>query len=418
MLVLIKKLFSYKAPQNLLIIINILALLLLVTFNADVGKNMLYSAALLIITIYLSSFFLYKISSGDNYIFLIVTMLISIGIIMIYRINPIFGFRQIIWFGVGIIVFFMTYIIIKNVRDWDKMLYFYLGASLLLFLSTLIFGTKNRGAINWIIIYGFSFQPAEIIKLLFIFSLASFYVNKEKYNNKIIFLAIVYAHFGFLFLQRDLGTALVFFLLFMTISYVYEDNRKLILYNMLGAVFVGILSYLTFNHVKVRVETWINPWAYIDGKGYQITQSLFAIASGGFFGTGIGLGHPEFIPLVHNDFIFSAICEEMGIFTGIAVILLFLIIVYRGIKIALSQQNQFFRIVALGITSMFGFQAFIILGGVIKMIPLTGLTLPFVSYGGSSLVSSFAALGILQVASEELNIEQEEEDEYRIQEDN
>lgn len=418
MLVLIKKLFSYKAPQNLLMIINILALLLLVTFNAGIGKNILYSAVLLILTIYLSSFLLYKISNGDSYIFLIVTMLISIGIIMIYRINPAFGFRQTIWFGVGIVVFFLSYFIVKNIRKWDKMLYFYLGASLFLFLATLIFGTTNRGATNWIIIYGFSFQPAEMIKLLFVFSLASYYVYKEKYNNKLIFLAVVYAHIGFLFIQKDLGTALIFFLLFMTVLYVYEEDRRLIIYNMIGAVFVGFISYFIFNHVKVRVETWLNPWAFIDGKGYQITQSLFAIASGGFFGTGIGLGHPEFIPLVHNDFIFSAICEEMGIFIGIAVILLFLLVVYRGLKIAISQQNKFFRIIALGITSMLGYQAFIILGGVIKMIPLTGLTLPFVSYGGSSLVSSFAALGILQVASEELDIEQEEEDEHRSQEDN
>ncbi|WP_091726848.1 FtsW/RodA/SpoVE family cell cycle protein [Proteiniborus ethanoligenes] len=415
---MIKKLFSYKAPQNLLMIINILALLLLVTFNAGIGKNILYSAVLLILTIYLSSFLLYKISNGDSYIFLIVTMLISIGIIMIYRINPAFGFRQTIWFGVGIVVFFLSYFIVKNIRKWDKMLYFYLGASLFLFLATLIFGTTNRGATNWIIIYGFSFQPAEMIKLLFVFSLASYYVYKEKYNNKLIFLAVVYAHIGFLFIQKDLGTALIFFLLFMTVLYVYEEDRRLIIYNMIGAVFVGFISYFIFNHVKVRVETWLNPWAFIDGKGYQITQSLFAIASGGFFGTGIGLGHPEFIPLVHNDFIFSAICEEMGIFIGIAVILLFLLIVYRGLKIAISQQNKFFRIIALGITSMLGYQAFIILGGVIKMIPLTGLTLPFVSYGGSSLVSSFAALGILQVASEELDIEQEEEDEHRSQEDN
>lgn len=415
---MVKKLLSVKSPQNLLMLINILALLLLITFNTELEKNIIYSAIILILTIYLSSFVLYKISSGDNYIFLIITMLISIGIIMIYRINPALGFKQVIWFGIGIIVFFLSYFIVKNVKHWDKLLYFYLGLSLVLFIATLVFGTKNKGATNWIIIFGSSFQPAEMIKILFIFSLASYYVNKEKYNNKMIFLAVVYAHIGFLFIQKDLGTAMLFFLLFISILYVYEEDRKLIIYNIAGAMVLGTLGYFMFNHVRVRVETWINPWADIDGKGYQITQSLFAIASGGFFGTGIGLGHPEFIPEVHNDFIFSAICEEMGIFTGIAVIFLFLIIVYRGVKIALQQQNQFFRIIALGITLMFGYQAFIILGGVTKMIPLTGITLPFVSYGGSSLVSSFAALGILQVASEELDLEQEEEDEHRIQEDN
>lgn len=415
---MVKKILKARSPQGLLMLINILALLLLMTFNTELEKHTIYLAIGLIFTIFISSFVLYKISSGDNYIFLIVTMLISIGIIMIYRINPDLGFKQVMWFGIGMTVFFITYFIIKNMKHLDKMLYLYLGLSFALFLATLIFGTKNKGATNWIIIFGSSFQPAEVIKILFIFSLASYYVNKEKYNNKLIFLAVVYAHIGFLFIQKDLGTAMLFFLLFLSILYVYEEDRRLLLYNIVGAVVLGMLGYFMFNHVRVRVETWLNPWEDIGGKGYQITQSLFAIASGGFFGTGIGLGHPEFIPEVHNDFIFSAICEEMGVLTGIAVIFLFLIIVYRGIKITLQQQNQFFRIIALGITLMFGYQAFIILGGATKMIPLTGITLPFVSYGGSSLVSSFAALGILQVASEELDIEQEEEDEHRIQEDN
>jgi cell division protein FtsW (lipid II flippase) len=152
--------------------------------------------------------------------------------------------------------------------------------------------------------------------------------------------------------------------------------------------------------VKVRVTTWLDPWPHINDKGYQITQSLFAISEGGFFGTGLGRGNPSFIPLSYNDFIFSAISEEMGIFTGIGVIMLFMLLVYRGFKIALRQENLFFRIVALGISMVFGIQAFIIIGGVMKVIPLTGLTLPFVSYGGTSVVTSFIALGILQGASE------------------
>ena len=195
---------------------------------------------------------------------------------------------------------------------------------------------------------------------------------------------------------------MLFYLIFFVIQYVYEKNRKLIYYNVLLAVVGAFLSYYLFAHVRVRVETWIDPWKYVDNKGYQITQSLFAIASGGFFGTGVGLGHPDFIPEVHTDFIFSAICEEMGLLTGIAIIMLFLVLVYRGFKIGFNQQNKFFRIVAFGISAMFGFQAFIIFGGVTKLIPLTGITLPFISYGGSSMISSFIALGILQVASEDI----------------
>ncbi|TCO72286.1 FtsW/RodA/SpoVE family cell cycle protein [Marinisporobacter balticus] len=406
---MIKKVLSYKMPQNLIFLVNVMALLLLYFYKDGFDKFILTSGILLTFIIYISNFMLLKTSSGDHYIFLIMTMLVSIGIIMIYRINPSYGFRQITWFGIGIITFFLFYTVTKNIRGLEKWTKVYVVLSMALFLSTLIFGVRIKGAINWIKIGGLSFQPAEIIKILFVFFLASYYVDREKMNHPYIFLGVVYGYIGFLFIQRDLGTAMIFYFVFITILYVFEEERKLIYYNLGGAVIIGVLSYFLVNHVRVRVITWIDPWRYIDNKGYQITQSLFAIGSGGFFGTGIGLGHPEFIPEVHTDFIFSAICEEMGIFGGIGVILLFLIFLYRGFKIALNQQHQFFKIVAIGMTAMLGFQAFIIIAGVIKMIPLTGVTLPFVSYGGSSLVSSFAALGILQVASEDIYLEQEEE---------
>lgn len=414
---MLKKIISYRAPQNLIVIIDIMALILLFSFRGYFDQTIFISGTLFISIIYFFNRFLLKFSSGDHYLFLIMSMLISIGIIMIYRINPVYGFKQVVWFGVGIMAFFLSYFTIKKVKGWEKWTIAYAAGAFMLFVSTLIFGVKIKGATNWIKIAGHSFQPAELIKLLFVFFLASYYTNKERLKNPYVFFAIVYVHIGFLFIQRDLGTAMLFFLVFMTILYIYEDQRKLVLYNIIGASLPAVISYFVINHVRVRIETWIDPWRFIDSKGYQITQSLFAIASGGFFGTGIGLGHPEFIPEVHNDFIFSAICEEMGIFGGMAIILLFLILVYRGFKIALNQHQKFFRIVALGITAMLGYQAFIILGGVIKMIPLTGVTLPFVSYGGSSLVSSFAALGILQVASEELEMEQEEGYGSRIQED-
>src|SRR5699024_3249267 len=167
-----------------------------------------------------------------------------------------------------------------------------------LFLFTLVFGKTIGGARNWIKIGSFGFQPSEIIKIAFIFFIASFYTNEKKFdkNGKSGYrlLISVYVFIGFLFLQKDLGGALLFYLIFLVIQYVYEKDRKLILYNILLASIGAIVSYFIFDHVKIRVETWIDPWRYVDNKGYQITQSLFAIANGGFFGTGIGLGHPDF----------------------------------------------------------------------------------------------------------------------------
>jgi len=331
---------------------------------------------------------------------------------MIYRIDSDLGVKQLLWLTFGILIFYATYFLLKVIKGWKNWMPLYVGLSYFLFILTFTLGTRKYGAINWINIGGLSFQPSEITKLLLIFIVAAYYSNIEKLKTikhaNYYLLGVVYSYIALLFLQKDLGTALIFYGIFLCLQFIYEKERKLLLYNIGLLIAGGSLGYVLFDHVKVRIVTWINPWAYIDNKGYQITQSLFAIAEGGFFGTGLGLGHPEFIPLAYTDFIFSAICEEMGLFTGIGIIMLFMILVYRGFKIALSQNDLFYRILALGVSILFGAQSIIILGGVLKVLPLTGITLPFISYGGSSILSSFIALGILQVASEDLDLEGED----------
>lgn len=410
-----KKVIRGKSPRNLLFIFEILALSLLLVYQGEkIDRLTLGTGIGLTLIIYLSNYILAKVSTGDNYIFLIVTMLISIGIIMIYRIDEGLGIKQLIWLSTGIFVFFITYFILKYIRGWKNWIYLYTAGSYVLFLITFIFGSRKKGAINWVNLGKVAFQPAEITKLLLIFILAAYYSNiskwKEKKYSSYYLMGVVYSFIILLFLQRDLGTALVFYAIFIAIQFIYEEDRKLIFYNIGLFTIGGILGYTLFDHVKIRFQAWLNPWKYIERQGYQITQSLFAIAEGGFFGRGLGLGHPEFIPVVYTDFIFSAICEEMGIFTGIGIIMLFMILVYRGFKIGISQENPFYKILALGISILFGIQSFIILGGVLKMIPLTGLTLPFVSYGGSSILSSFIALGILQICSEEIEIKEDKDE--------
>ena len=402
-----------KIPIRLLFIFEILSLSLIFMYRWDnLDFNTFATGIGLILLVYFSNSVLRRISSGDHYLFLIVSMMFSIGLIMIFRISSDLGVKQLLWLLIGIGVFFLSYFTIKKIDVWDKMITLYLGVAYGLFAMTFILGSRLRGAINWVNIGGVSFQPAEITKIALIFFLAAYYFNLEKYSkNKYsewIVMGIVYSYIGLLFLQRDLGTALIFFGIYTGLQYIYCSGRRYELANLSLAVLGGTLGYVLFDHVKVRVTTWINPWPYINDKGYQITQSLFAIAEGSYFGTGLGRGNPAFIPLSYNDFIFSSISEEMGVFTGIGIIMLFVLLVYRGFKIALLQNHKFYRIVALGISLMFGLQAFIIIGGAIKVIPLTGLTLPFISYGGSSIVSSFLALGILQGASEKVV----KEDEY------
>ena len=409
---MINRRISYRLPRNLLFLLEVLTLFIVfLYYKDDMDKFTIMYGLSLVFMVYISNYILLKITSGDNFIFLIVTMLVSIGIIMIYRIDPELGMKQILWVGLGIVLFFITYFLVKRIKGLRNWFFLYGILAIILFFSTLLLGDRVKGAINWISIGGIRFQPTEITKILSVFMIASYYTNykkfKERKYGKYYLIGIMYLFIVFLFLQKDLGSVLIFLTIFLGLQFIYEEDRKLIPINMLILMVSALAGYFIFPHVRSRVATWLNPWEFIDTKGYQITQSLFAIAEGGYFGTGLGLGHPEFIPEVHTDFIFSAICEEMGIFTGIGIIMLFMILVYRGFKIAINQRDKFFRVVAVGISILFGVQSFIIFGGVLNMIPLTGITIPFVSYGGSSMLSSFISLGILQVASEELDFEEE-----------
>lgn len=399
-----------QKPIIMLLMANIIGFSLLFLYKQPYDYRILIVGLSISIACILSYTLLKYFSLGDEYLFLTISMLSSIGVIMLYRLNQELGLKQIIWLLFGILLFFAAYFIYSKIAFWNRLMYFYFSVAMILFLSTLLLGKNIKGATNWIVIAGHSIQPAEFIKILFIFFIASYYTHPEsikpinirifkKYitiKSQYIFMVLSYIFMGFLVLQKEWGTALLFFLIYFALLYSFERSKTVLLVNTLPAIIGGIGGYLLVYHIKVRIETWLNPWKDITNKGYQITQSLFAIGAGDFFGRGIGLGNPEFIPEVHTDFIFSAICEEMGILGGVAVVLLFFLLTYRGFKIALKTKDVFNQIIALGITVMFGFQTFIIIGGVIKLIPLTGITLPLISYGGSSLVASFIALGILQ----------------------
>ncbi len=349
---------------------------------------------------------------GDHYIFMITAMLGSIGVIMLLRLQTGHGQKQVVWFSIGGALFLLVSVVYSRMSCWNKLNKLYVITGIALFVITALIGTTANGSKNWLRVGGFSFQPSEVIKLLFILTLAGIYTNdysvpKEHfkkirafYNTKLgrnfVATLVSYLFLGFLVLQRDWGTAVLFFAIYITFVAVYGENKRFIFLNFTLAVGMSVVGVKFMRHIQVRVETWLNPFEDVANKGYQITQSLFAIGEGGFVGRGIGAGSPYYIPEVHSDFIFAAICEEMGILGGMAVIMLYFVLVYRAFKIALSTNNQFNKAVAMGIGVMIGVQTFIIIGGVIKLIPLTGITLPFISYGGSSMVATFLSLGVLQ----------------------
>lgn len=411
---MINKLFKTRRPRNLLLIFELLSIFLLLFYNNNhVDRYIIILFLGLILIVYISNLVLGRVSSGDNYIFLIVAMLITIGIVTIFRLNPSLGLRQLIWTLAGILVFYLTYFVIRAMRKLEYMTFIYLGVSLLFFILTLLFAKSNQGARNWInITDSFSIQLSEFTKILIMFLIASFYsvfqnrLERLKYNHTSYFLmAVMYIFVLFLFLQRDLGSAAVFMTIYTGLQFVYDKDRISIFVNIALMILGAVMGYILFGYVRNRVDIWLNPWAAdkIQNESRQIVQSLFAIGEGGFFGSGIGLGYPTQVPVNTSDFIFSAICEEMGIFIGIGIIMLFMLLIYRAIKIAINQEYLFYRILAIAVAILFTAQVFINIGGVIKLIPLTGLTLPFVSYGGSAMLSSFISLGILQVTSEDLS---------------
>lgn len=394
---------NYRLPAYLLVIMNVLGFLLLYMAN-DYKINVLYVGLGMLGMFILIYSILVLCRMGDKFLVLLASMLMTVGVLMLCRLDIVMGARQIVWIGLGGIVFFAAYCIYYNIRFWHRMWFFYATLGVALFVITLIFGKTVNGSRNWIDLGVIAFQPSEIIKILYIMFLACHYSeswSKPFFKISPMFMTgiVTYIYILFLVLQRDWGTILVVFSIFIFMIYVYEKNRWFLIANIGAASVVALLGYKFLYHIQVRVGVWLDPWSDVSDKGYQIAQSLFAIASGGYFGRGLGNGSPAYIPEVHTDFIFSAICEEMGVFGGAAVIILFFLLAYRCFKITINTQDSYNKAVGLGLTLMFALQTFIIIGGVIKFIPLTGITVPFVSYGGTSIVVSFASLGIMQAIS-------------------
>jgi len=205
---------------------------------------------------------------------------------------------------------------------------------------------------------------------------------------------MMYIYLGFLVLQREWGISVLFFITYIILEYIFENDKKIIIGNILLAGMGGCVGYLTMYHIQVRISNWLDPWSDAANKGYQIVQSLFAIEAGGFFGSGIGLGKPEFIPEVHTDFIFSAICEEMGMFGGVAVILMFAFLIWRLYVIAMEAEDLFGTLLVVGVMAHIAIQVILNIAVVTNTIPNTGITLPFISYGGSSVLFLLAEIGL------------------------
>ncbi len=325
-----------------------------------------------------------------------VFFLMDVSLIMLQRLNPSLSKKQLIWFFVGYSITLIIPIFIKLVPKFEILEKAYLILGITLIILPFIFGKIQHGSLNWIVIGNFSFQPSEAVKFLYIFYLACVF-RKRLTVGRFIFSSLVAACFVcILVAQKDLGGALVFFMTYMVMMYIATGSELFFITGMGFASFAAFMSYKVFSHIKVRVAAWQNPFKDVDTGGYQIVQSLFAIGTWGLLGSGLTRGLPKFVPVVETDFIFAAICEEFGTLFGILFIGVFVVIFFRGFIISLRCKRRFYSLISVGIVSMLSFQTFLILGGVIKLIPLTGVTLPLVSYGGSSCIVSILMIGLIQ----------------------
>ena len=360
---------------------------------------------------------------SDALLLPLVTLLTGLGLVMIFRLTynvedkQGLAITQAVWILVGSGTMFLLVLFFRNYHRLFDYKYLLAAVAVLLIASTFTpLGYEVNGARLWVSLGPVGFQPSEFARIALIIFFAGYLAETRDLlaatSRPILGVqipalkyfgpgALVWAaSLGLLVFEKDLGSSLLFFAVPLLMLYTATGR---IAYVLLGTVLFSVgsfLAFLTFDHVKVRVRSWLDPWAYPDTDGFQILQSIFNIADGGLLGTGLGAGFAQTIPEVETDFVFSAVASELGLLGATAVLLAFLAFVYRGTKIALLAEDDASKLLAFGLTAMFAIQTLVIVGGVTKAIPLTGITLPFVSYGGSSVVGNFILTGLLLLISE------------------
>jgi cell division protein FtsW (lipid II flippase) len=364
---------------------------------------------------------------ADPYLLPCVALLTAIGEIEIYRINPTLARDQGLWIAIGIAVFGMVVWLFRDVRRLEGLRYTCGAAALVLLAATALLGTTVNGARLWIRVGGFQIQPGEFAKVLLVIFMAGYLrANREvlerptrrvlgvglpALRHTLPLLAMWGASMVLLVAVNDFGSSLLYYAVFLALIYVATGRPLYVGAGIVAFVVGSVLAVQAAPHVQERIDTWLDPWRTAQSSGYQIVQSLYSIADGGVFGAGLGRGfvlvggHPV-IPAAQTDFIFAVIATETGLAGAAALLLIYLLVVYRGLKIASLADDGFTKLLAAGLAFAIGFQAFVIVGGVTKLLPLTGITLPFVSYGGSSVVANFALIALLLCVSERANREQ------------
>lgn len=320
---------------------------------------------------------------------------------------------QLTWTALAIALFIMILVVVRDHRKLQKYTYTCMVAGVVVLFLPLIpgLGSTVNGANLWISLGPFSFQPSELAKILLTIFFAGYLVVKRTslalVQRKVMgigfprgrdlgpIMVAWLVSLAVLVFQRDLGTALMFFGLFVALLYVATQRRSWLIIGGVLFTFGAFFGYLAFGHVRVRFQVWIDTWTYANDQGYQIAQSLFGLANGGVLGTGWGQGYPQMVPFAKTDFITAALGEELGVTGFMAIIVIYGVIIERGLRTAIAVRDPFGKLLAVGFATVLALQVFVVIGGVTRLIPLTGLTTPFLSYGGSALVANWMMIALL-----------------------
>lgn len=332
-------------------------------------------------------------------------MLLTVGFVILTRLSLGKAIRQFIIVMISLVIALVIPFFVSRFRFLKEWKWIYAVAGIVALGIVLVLGQTTYGSKLSYTIAGLTFQPSEFVKIIFVFFVASALYKAAGFFEVFTTAVIAAAHVIILVCSKDLGSALIFFVVYVLMVVVASKNWLYLLAGVSGGSVAAYLAYRVFPHIQVRVQAFKDPWSVIDSTGYQITQSLFAITSGGWFGLGLFKGTPESIPFVEADFIFSAITEELGLLFALCVILICVSSFVMFMNISMNLKDKFYQLTAFGLGVTYIFQVFLTIGGGCKFIPLTGVTLPFISYGGSSVLTTLIMFSI----TEGLSMIQEEE---------
>ena len=388
----------------------LLALLARLSFVLSLVSFVVWAASLIATHVLLNRF----LPGRDPLLLPVMALLCGWGLIEIARLAPPFLERQIVWLPISLAALLAVSAAPHDLRWLRRYRYTWLFAGLLLLAATFVFGVNPTGARVerlWLQVGPIYLQPSEILKLLFIAYLSSYLAEKRQLITTtgprlgqfrlpaLPYLAPLLAMWGLAMVllasQQDMGAALLFFFTFLAMLYIASGQAGYVA-SGLGLFIIGMfIAYRLISRVALRVDIWWNPWADASGRAFQIVQSLIALGTGGLIGQGLGQGAPTVIPVVHSDFVYAAIGEEFGLMGTLAAVALYSVLMMRGFRAALRARAPFARLLGAGLATLIGLQAWVIMAGNADLIPLTGITLPFLSYGGSSLLASCVAIGLL-----------------------